>query len=484
MGLMTGKQYIESLRAMKDRHIYYMGERIVEPLDHPVLRTSTNCIELTYEMAHKPEYEDLMTATSHLLGGEKINRFNNLLMSKEDMLKKVKMQRLMGQKTGCCFQRCAIMDAANSYYATTFEIDKKYHTDYHQRFVEWFKDVQHRDLFICPGITDPKGDRSKGPLEQSDPDLYLRVVERRPDGVVINGAKMHLTSSVSAHGIFIMPTRSLAKGEEDYCFAGYVPCDDPGVKIIVGRNSSDLRKLYGTELDLGNVNYSGQEAVFVFDHVFVPTKHIFMNGETEFAGPMVDRFAAYHRNSYGGCKAGDADVLIGAAALVAEYNGVEKAAHVKDKLIEMTHMAETLYCGGIASAAEGYQFEAGNWMVDLMLANTCKLNVTRYPYEIARLASDIAGGLMVTAPSGADFENPETAPYLNKLLVGANGVSAQDKIRAIRLVENMCIGTGAVGFLAESMNGVGSPAAQKLQIGRNGNFEGKKAMAKEIANIK
>ncbi len=483
MGLMTPEEYVESIRKMTNRKIYYMGERLTNPVDHPVLRTAMNCIIETYKMAQMPEFEDLMTTESTLIG-EKINRFNHIHMSIDDLLKKVKMQRLLGQRTGMCYQRCAIMDAGNSYYATTYEIDKKYGTHYQENFLNWFKDVQKKDLFICPGITDPKGDRSKRPLEQSDPDLFLHVVERRPDGVVINGAKMHLTSCVNAHQIFIMPTRSLKPEEKDYAIACAVPMDDPGVTMIVGRNSSDLRKLYGTDLDVGNTKFSGIEGVVVFDHVFVPNDKIFMNGETEFAGIMVDRFASYHRNSYGGCKAGVGDVLIGAASLVAEYNGVGRAAHIKDKLVEMTHLNETLYSGGIASSCEGYQFEAGNYMVDTMLANCCKLNVTRFPYEICHMAEEIAGGLMVTAPSGADFENPETGPYLDKLLVGANGVSARDKIRALRLVESMCIGTGAVGYRTESMNGAGSPAAQKLNIGRYANFEGKKEMAKRLCDIK
>jgi len=482
MGLMTGEQYVESIREMTNRKIYFMGERIENPVDHPILKTSMNCIIETYDLAHKPEFEDLMTAHSHLID-EKINRFNHVLMSIEDILKKVKMQRLLGQRTGMCYQRCAIMDAANSYYATCFEVDKKHGTHYQQNFIEWFKEVQRKDLFICPGITDPKGDRSKRPLEQSDPDLFFHIVERRPDGVVVNGAKMHLTSCVNAHEIFIMPTRSLLDDEKDYAIACAIPMDAPGVRMIVGRNSSDLRRLYGTELDVGNIKFSGLEGVVVFDHVFVPNEKIFLNGETEFAAALVDRFASYHRNSYGGCKAGVADVLIGAASLYAEINGVERAAHVKDKLIEMTHMSETLYAGGIASACEGYQFEAGNYMVDMMLANSCKLNVTRFPYEICRMAEDIAGGLMVTAPSGADFENPETAPYLEKLLVGANGVSAKDKLRCLRLIESMCIGTAAVGFRTESMNGAGSPAAQKLNIGRLANFNSKKEMAKRLCGI-
>lgn len=482
MGLMTGEQYVESLRKMTNRKIYYMGQKVDNPCDHPVLNASLKCIALTYEMAHDPEYEDLLTAYSPLIN-DKINRFQNLHMNKEDLLKKVKMQRLLGQKTGMCFQRCAISDAANSYYATTYEIDKKYGTHYQDTFIEWFKHIQREDLFVCPGITDPKGDRSKRPAEQADPDLFFHVVERCEDGVVVNGAKMHLTSCVNAHEIFIMPTRSLKEDEKDYAIACAIPMDAEGVKMIVGRNSSDLRKLYGTDLDLGNTKYSGIEGVVIFDHVFVPNDRIFMNGETEFAGTLVDRFASYHRNSYGGCKAGVADVLIGASALMAQYNGVEKAAHIKDKLIEMTHLSECLYTGGIASSCEAYQFEAGNWMVDPMLANCCKLNVTRFPYEICRMAEEIAGGLLVTAPSGADFENPETAPYLKKLLVGANGITAENKLRCLRLIECMCLGTGAVGFRTESMNGAGSPAAQKLIIGRNANFEGKKELAKHLADI-
>lgn len=483
MGLMTGAQYVESIRAMKNRNIYYMGEKIQEPLDHPVLRPSMNCIIESYDMALMPEFEDLMTAHSHLID-EKVNRFNHIHMSIEDLLKKVKMQRLMGQRTGMCYQRCVVMDGANAFYCKTYDVDQKHGTHYQQNFLEWFKRIQREDLYTCAGITDPKGDRSKRPLEQSDPDLFLRVVERRPDGIVVNGAKMHLTSCVNAHEIFTMPTMSLKPGEEDYAISFAVPMDTPGISMIIGRNASDLRKLYGTDLDVGNAKFGGIEAVLVFDHVFVPNDRIFLNGETEFAGTLVDCFASYHRNSYGGCKAGVGDVIIGITSLFAEYNGVEKAAHIKDKLIEMSHLNETIYSCGIASSCEGFQTPAGNYIVDPMMANVSKLNVTRFPYEICHMAEEIAGGLLVTAPSGADFQNPETGPYLKKLLVGANGVSAEDKLRALRMIETMCIGTGAVGYRTESMHGAGSPAAQKLNISRYANLAGKKAMAKHLADIK
>jgi 4-hydroxybutyryl-CoA dehydratase/vinylacetyl-CoA-Delta-isomerase len=254
--------------------------------------------------------------------------------------------------------------------------------------------------------------------------------------------------------------------------------------MVIGRQSCDTRKCEGSEMDVGNAEFGGVEALTIFDDVFVPNDRIFMNGETEFAGMLVERFAGYHRQSYGGCKVGVGDVLIGAAAVAADYNGAAKASHVKDKLIEMTHLNETLYCCGIACSAEGYPTAAGNYMIDLLLANVCKQNVTRFPYEIVRLAEDIAGGLMVTAPSEADLRDEKIGPYVEKYLRGVTAVSTESRLRILRLIENLCLGTAAVGYRTESMHGAGSPQAQRIMIARQGNLEHKKALAKAIAHIK
>jgi len=483
MALMTGEQYVESIRKM-NRTIYFQGEKIENPVDHPLLRPSMNCLIESYEMALNPEYEDLMTATSQFTG-HKINRFNNIHRDKEDLNKKVKLQRLMGQRTAACFQRCVIMDMANAFYSTTYEIDQKCGTNYFERFKKYIIRCQDEDLIVAGALTDPKGDRSVkigGP--EQDEDLYLRVVERRPDGVVVRGAKCHLTGATNAHEVVVLPTQALRKGQEDYAIAFNIPLDAPGITMIVGRQSCDTRKLEkGADIDLGNAKYGGVEALTIFDDVFVPNENIFLNGEVEFAGMLVERFACYHRNSYGGCKVGVGDVVIGTAALIAQYNGTEKASHVKDKLIEMTQLNEQLYCAGIASSAEGYPTAAGNYMVDLLLANVCKLNVTRYPYEIVRLMEDIAGGIMVTAPSEADLRSPEVGKYVEKYLVGKD-VNAENRLRCLRLCENIALGTAAVGYRTESMHGAGSPQAQKVFIARAANFEGKKALAKRIAGIK
>ena len=488
---MTGDQYIESLRKLKTR-VYMFGEKVDNWVDHPIIRPSINCVAMTYELAHDPQYADLMTAKSNITG-KTINRFNHLHQDTDDLRKKVKMQRLLGQKTASCFQRCVGMDAFNSEYSTTYEIDKKYGTDYHKRFVDYLKFIQDNDLIVDGAMTDPKGDRSKAPSKQDDPDFFVHIVEKRADGIVVRGAKAHQTGSINSHEHLVMPTISLTEEDKAYAVSFAVPSDVEGLYMIYGRQSCDTRKLEANaDVDLGNKQFGGQEALVVFDNVFIPNERVFMCEEWDFAGMLVERFAGYHRQSYGGCKVGVGDVLIGAAALAADYNGANRASHVKDKLIEMTHLNETLYCCGIACSAEGYPTEAGNYQIDLLLANVCKQNVTRFPYEIVRLAEDIGGGLMVTMPSEKDFKsdlkvgkNGETlGDVCNKFFRGSSVATTEERMRILRLLENMCLGAAAVGYRTESMHGAGSPQAQRIMIARQGNIEAKKALAKVIAGIK
>jgi len=479
----TTEQYVDSLKEL-NLNLYLLGEEVDNPVDHPIIRPSMNSVALTYELAQEPEHEDLMTATSHLTG-KKINRFTHIHQSTDDLVKKVKMQRMLGQKTASCFQRCVGMDAANATYSTTFECDEKHGTEYHERFKAYWTRIQDEDLVVDGAMTDPKGDRGLPPSQQADPDLFLRVVERRPDGVVVRGAKVHQTGIVNSHEILVMPTISMRPEDKDYAIAFSVPADEKGILMIYGRQSCDTRKLEeGADIDLGNKQFGGHEALVIFEDVFVPTERIFLNGETDFAGMLVERFASYHRQSYGGCKVGVGDVLIGATALAADYNGASKASHVKDKLIEMTHLNETLYSSGIACSCEGAATASGCYYVDPLLANVCKQNVTRFPYEITRLAEDIAGGLMVTMPGEQDWNNGKLRPYLEKYLKGNANIPTEDRLRILRFIENMTLGTAAVGYRTESMHGAGSPQAQRIMIARQSNMEHKKQLAKDLAGIK
>jgi 4-hydroxybutyryl-CoA dehydratase/vinylacetyl-CoA-Delta-isomerase len=198
---------------------------------------------------------------------------------------------------------------------------------------------------------------------------------------------------------------------------------------------------------------------------------------------LVERFTTYHRRSYV-CKTGVGDVVIGAAAAIADYNGVPDASHIRDKLVEMTHLNESIFGAGIASSYESFKTKAGNYQNDDMLANVCKHNVTKFPYELARLAQDLAGGLVVTLPSEKEFKSPETGPILKKFLKGRKGVSVENRIRILRLIENMTLGRNAVGYLTESMHGAGSPQAQRIQIARQMQLGYKKKLAKHLAGVK
>ena len=489
MALMTGKEYIDSLRKLNTR-VYMFGEKIDNWVDHPIVRPSINSICVTYDLAHDPQYADLMTATSNLTG-KKVNRFNHLHQSTEDLKNKVKMQRLLGQKTASCFQRCVGMDSFNAVYSTTYEIDEKYGTHYHDNFKKFLTFVQENDLVVDGAMTDPKGDRGLAPHAQPDPDMFVHVVEQREDGIVVRGAKVHQTGSINSHWHLMMPTQSMREADKDYAVSFACPSDAEGVYMIYGRQSCDTRKLEEGCIDIGNPKYGGQEALVVLDDVFIPDEYIFMNGEYDFSGMMVERFAGYHRQSYGGCKVGVGDVVIGAAALAAEYNGVEKAYHIKDKLIEMTHLNETLFSCGIACSAEGEATKAGNYQINLLLANVCKQNVTRFPYEIVRLAEDIAGGLMVTLPADKDFKSAtvvgrkgETIGDVCNKYFAAHEVPTEDRQKLMRFLENLCLGTAAVGYRTESMHGAGSPQAQRIMISRQGNIQGKKQLVKDIIDVK
>jgi 4-hydroxybutyryl-CoA dehydratase/vinylacetyl-CoA-Delta-isomerase len=474
----TGDDYINSLRG-RDIRVYLFGELVPEPVDNPVIRPSINALRATYDLA----ISDPELATAHsLLIDKPVNRFLHIVGSPQDLVMKNRMQRRMGQITGTCFQRCAGLDTISVLHSITYDIDASHGTQYHQRYLDFLKKAQENNVIIGAGMTDPKGDRSKRPHEQEDPDLFMHVTRRTAAGLYVTGAKAHMTGGLNSHWICVMPTMNLSEKDRDYAVIGMVPADAPGMTFIYGRQSCDTRALEEGEIDKGNAQYGGQETLVVFDNVFIPWEHVLMDGEYEFAQELVTRFTAYHRASYV-CKTGLGDVMIGAAATIAEYNGADQASHVRDKLVEMTHLNETIYSSGIASSHEAKQLASGIYMNDAMLANVCKHNVTRFPYEISRLAQDLAGGLMVTLPSEQDFNHADAGPILKKYLKGRPEVPVENRMRILRLIENMTLGRNAVGYLTESMHGAGSPQAQRIQIQRTMEVEKKKDYARKLARI-
>jgi 4-hydroxybutyryl-CoA dehydratase/vinylacetyl-CoA-Delta-isomerase len=474
----TKEDYLKSLRDL-GHLVYFKGETVSDVTAHPSFAPHINSVAKTYEMALMPEFEDLLTATSHLTG-KKINRFTHIHQNVDDLIKKVQMLRLIAHETASCFQRCVGFDGLNATYMTTYDIDQKQGTDYHKRFCEYLKYIQEENFILVGGMTDPKGDRSKAPSKQADPDMFTRVVERREDGIVISGAKAHQTGAVNSHEILVMPTMALREGDEDYAITCAVPLNAKGVILIFGRQTNDERKAE-SQMDSGNPDFGmvGGEALIVFEQVFVPWDRVFMCGEIDFCGTLVERFATLHRQNYGGCKGGVSDVLIGACALACEYQGTMKASHIKDKLAEMMHLAETLYTGSVACSAMGSETASGAYYPDPILANCTKLNVSRNIYKIAQLAHDVAGGIIATLPAESDLRHPEIGKYIEKYMSGVEGVSTEARMKILRLIENMTGGTA----LVESMHGAGSPQAQKVMYQRLGRIDMKVKWAKKLAGI-
>lgn len=476
--MMTGAEYIESLRKLKTE-VYFMGKRVEAVVDHPAMRPHINAAAATYDLATSPETAELGSAISHLTG-RRINRWTHIPQNQDDLVKKVKMLRAAGQITGTCFQRCVGTDGLIATYSVTYEIDQKYGTDYHQRFRRFLIATQDADLMTDGAMTDPKGDRSKRPGEQHDPDLFVRIVARRPDGIVIRGAKLHQTGAINSHQILVMPGQGLVPEDRDYAVVCAVPADAPGVIFVFGRQVNDSRKWEG-EMDQGNPTYGvvGGEAMIIFDDVFVPHERVFMDGQVEFAGLLVDRFASYHRQNYGACKSGNLDVLVGATAAVAEIQGVIRAGHVRDKLAEMAHLVETMYSGALACSYECGSLACGCAYVDPTLANVSKFNVARYYPEVTRLAQDLAGGFIATLPSEHELQNPRVAGFIRKYYQTRPDVPAEDRIRLGRLIENM---TGATPIV-ECMHGAGSPQAQRVVIQRQIDWGKRIKLARRIARV-
>jgi 4-hydroxybutyryl-CoA dehydratase/vinylacetyl-CoA-Delta-isomerase len=463
MALKSPERYLDEIRARKLR-IFYRGEPMANPVDHPVAEPAARCVADVYAAALDPDTAPMMTRDSPLIG-EPVNVSNMLWRSRQDLLDRVDWERMIGRRTGRGALRSPGLDAINALAAITHDCDRARGTDYHRRLLAFVERIQRDDLAVSGAMTDVRGDRSRRPGEQADPDLFLRVVRKDDGGVVLRGAKAHQTSAVHCHEHVVLPM-TCGDGEEAYAIACAVPSDAAGITHIYARQPSDSRRGQEAPLDVGLPAFGGCESLMIFDDVEVPWDRVFLCGEVEYTQELVRLFGSFHRFCYGGCKVGIADVIIGAASLVARANGVAGKRGIRDKLTEMVHLNETMYACGVAAAARGRETTAGTWVPDIGLANVTKLNVTRFPFEIARLAADIAGGAMLTLPSQADLEHPELGPLVDKYMAGNPEVPTRERMALFRLLEFLTHGTGATYFLHESLHGAGAPEAMRILLRR------------------
>ena len=476
MALKTKEQYVKSVRDLK-ADVHMLGKKVPDVTRNGFTRLALEGIGGIYDLARDERHRDLLTRRGK--DGSAYSAYCSIHGSREDLVNRVRAARLVCQRTGVCTaSRCCGWDALNALWHVTYEMDAREKTEYHKRLMRYAAAVRRKDLTCAGALTDPKGNRALKPKHQPDRDIYLRVVEEDRDGIVVRGAKAMIGGAVGSHEIIVQPGTGFSEDERDHAVAFAVPMNAEGIVQVVNRQTADERKLDGG-FDMGNVRFGSSESLVIFNDVFVPRERVFMCGEYEYAADAVTKFVLLHRATLGGCLAGCGDVLTGAAALLAEYNGLSR--QLTDRLVEMTYLSEALFAQALGATYEGQGTPSGAWFPDPLLANVTKMSVTRLPFEIERLAEDIAGGMASCMPSELDLRSAKIGPLVEKYYRGVRGVGAEKRLRAGRLIESMVFGPGKLAALC--LHGGGSPAAAQMGIRQLADLEGKKELARRLAGI-
>lgn len=477
MGLRTPQQYVDSLK--DNRTVYYRGEQVPDVTSHPVIKKAVHHASLDFEMAEDPAYRDLAIVTE---GGDTYSRYFKIPASNDDLLKRsqlIEAATALG-KTLVVLVKEIGTDALFALHRVSRQVDQKYETDYYQRVEAFYRHCRDNDLAISVAQTDVKGDRSAGPLNQPDPDMYTRIVERRPDGIVVRGAKIHTSCTTNVNEVIVLPTRAMSEADKDYALAFAIPVDTPGLKLIASPYGGNPKAEFDAPL---SADRKMMETITIFDDVFVPWDRVFLAGEHDFAGALALGFVEYHRFTAVSYKLPLVDALIGSALLMADMNGISKAAHVRDKLIWLISYAETLRALTDMAAIRGAADEHGIFAPDALTTNMAKYHFAHNYHEALQHVQDIAGGMLVTGPGVEDFASPETGDLLRKYLGGRAGVDGEARTRAMNMVSDLTTGDFGGYHAVLAIHAEGSLEAEKLMISRA--YDGRRTLeyAKKLAGL-
>jgi len=483
MALMTPEQFEESLKEMKPR-VFMNGKRVENILENRNTRTVVEANKASYRWALDPKYKDIMTCHSPLIN-DTVNRYTYVSASTDDLVKKAEAGTFTAEKLGTCIYRCVGYDSFHSLAATTWEMDRDLGTDYNKKFLEYLKMVQTKDLSVAGALTEPRGSRGKKTLAWKDPYLSLKIVDRNDDGIVVRGAKINISGAFASHELLVLPQAAHFEGEEDYAVAFATPTDAKGITYICQYSPySAERDQADNPEELGNPLYGQREtSMVIFDDVFVPWDRVFHCGEYKYSVKLVTRFAKTHRMTCGGtCKVGFMNHIIGAAKLIQEYKGLEKATHINDELMEMVVLRETGRACGIAAATKGAEEPPGSgvFLPDELMGNVSKLNICNSFWRVMALAGDIGGGLIVTMPSMKELKNPEVKDYVEEFYSFGSDEPTENIMKVHKLLQNWTAGQHGVA----TWHGAGPVMAQKIMLQRVIDYEHPKEIVKETLNIK
>ncbi len=470
----TRKEYIESLR--DGREVYFKGQRVADVTEHPEIRLAIDHAAIDYDMPHDPAWRALAVSGTH-------SRYFQLPLTSNDLLDRsrlIEAATTLGGTLVVLIKEIGT-DALFALHLVAHELDQRKGTHYLDRVRKFHAYARDHDLALSVAQTDVKGDRSKSPLEQEHPDYYLRIVDETPDGIVVRGAKVHTSVSVNSNEMIVLPTRAMKADEAAYAVSFALPLNTKGLKLITSA--------YGSHHDDSPFDaplasrHRMMETLTVFDDVFVPHDRVFLKGEWEFAGELAKTFVEFHRFTAISYKLPLVDALVGAALLMAEYNGLERVKHVQEKLAKLTGYAETLRALLRLSALDAKTGALGIAIPRPLLVNMAKLHFATNYHQMLAYLVDITGGLIATGPSEADLLNPETGAYVQRYLGGRKGVPVEQRLKAINLVKELTA-TDFAGYQAVlAIHAEGSIEAEKLAMVREHDSARCVALAKQLAGI-
>ena len=481
MGIKTREEYKESLRKQSPK-VYMEGEEVKNLVDHPGFQVAINNTGVSYELEHDPKYRDFATLTSPLIN-EEISRWTNIQQNEHDALAMVRLMRGMGDYFCPCCYRCLTSIALNSSWAISYDIDQKYHTDYHQRVVEFVKEAQRNDWIIGAASIDPKGDRSLKPSEQQDPDLHLHVIEKKKDGIIVRGAKAHVSCGPYAHMLSVRGSSKAEESEKDYAVGFFTPVDAEGL-IHISKPAPAPREPKDFENPISSKHGGLVESMIIFDDVFVPWERVFLCGEYEFGPSQSAMRGALHAMHKCMCQSALADIEIGATALIADYNGLLEAPNIQESIGEMIMGAEIMHSCAIASALEGWKHESGAYIPKAGPACTGKVFSARNLGHNRFFMQDVAGGFVATMASEKDYKNPKTKGILEKYYKGREGVPTEFRIRAFKLIEDLVASPYSGWRQAMAISGGGDARHHKHMAMADYDLEQSIRNAKIAAGIK
>ena len=478
MAIKTPQEYIESIK--DDRVVYYAGERVKDVTKHPFMKICIDWMAMDYVLTNDPKYRGLLVTKDE--DGEDVPFILSAQRSREDLLRLREVVKLLarvcyGKPSGAKFVG---KDGLNAVTVVSQRVDKKYGTSYAKNVEAYRRHLQKNDLSLAMGMTDVKGDRSLRPSKQQPhQDYYVHIVDERKDGIVVRGAKMHISEAPLSNEIIVVPCRAMKEDDKDYAVSFGINADAKGITMVSPEAETDEPGNFFDHPISASVYIN--DAMIVFNDVFIPNERIFLKKEWEFAGDAAYMFGNFHRLSAETYKAAELEILTGAAALMAEYNGIERASHVQDKLTWLIQYTEAVEILGRA-ACEHCVSEPDSDLVypNPMIANICKLYFADNWHQATKYVQDIAGGIVATVPSVKDWLNPETHDLMEKYFGGKEGIPTEHRLKAIKLIKD----STTVYEDVLTIHAEGSLAAQKLSILALADFERYKAAAKRAARIK